>query len=167
MPSRKLFELGIPRDFFYFRNRLFFKASLLYEYLWISQHSGRNAAIATGVKPQMLSVWNITGDGDALAIGGNHFIHAVRRNIDINIILFNNAIYGLTKGQYSPTSEKGFVTRTSPFGTIEEPCLVGEIVIGAKGKFFARTFDANVNCHPYLHGSRKTKGICCGSTSEL
>jgi 2-oxoglutarate ferredoxin oxidoreductase subunit beta len=107
---------------------------------------GRAAAIATGVKttnPE-LSVWEITGDGDALAIGGNHFIHAIRRNIDINIILFNNEIYGLTKGQYSPTSVKGLATKTSPFGTVEEPFSVGELVIGAKGKFFARTVDSNV-----------------------
>lgn len=82
--------------------------------------------------------------GDALAIGGNHFIHAIRRNIDINIILFNNEIYGLTKGQYSPTSKKGLVTKTSPFGTVEEPFSVGELVLGAKGKFFARTIDTNV-----------------------
>ena len=86
----------------------------------------------------------MTGDGDALAIGGNHFIHAIRRNIDINIILFNNEIYGLTKGQYSPTSQKGIVTKTSPFGTVEEPFSVGELVIGAKGKFFARTIDTNL-----------------------
>jgi 2-oxoglutarate ferredoxin oxidoreductase subunit beta len=91
-----------------------------------------------------LSVWQITGDGDALAIGGNHFIHAIRRNIDINILLFNNEIYGLTKGQYSPTSNKGLVTKTSPFGTVEEPFSVGELVIGAKGKFFARTVDSNI-----------------------
>jgi 2-oxoglutarate/2-oxoacid ferredoxin oxidoreductase subunit beta len=107
---------------------------------------GRAAAIATGVKtanPE-LSVWQITGDGDALAIGGNHFIHAIRRNVDMNIILFNNEIYGLTKGQYSPTSSKGLVTKTSPFGSVEEPFSVGELVIGAKGKFFARTIDINV-----------------------
>jgi 2-oxoglutarate ferredoxin oxidoreductase subunit beta len=89
-------------------------------------------------------VWNITGDGDALAIGGNHFIHAIRRNVDINIILFNNEIYGLTKGQYSPTSVRGLVTKTSPFGTVEEPFSVGDLVIGAKGKFFARTIDTMV-----------------------
>jgi len=107
---------------------------------------GRASAIASGVKianPD-LSVWQITGDGDALAIGGNHFIHVIRRNVDINIILFNNQIYGLTKGQYSPTSTKGIVTKTSPYGTIEEPFSVGELVIGAKGKFFARTIDANI-----------------------
>lgn len=83
---------------------------------------GRAAAIATGVKvanPQ-LTVWQISGDGDGLAIGGNHFIHALRRNIDINIILLNNRIYGLTKGQYSPTSPRGFVSKSSPYGTIED-----------------------------------------------
>src|SRR5674476_619167 len=107
---------------------------------------GRAAAIATGIKianPDLM-VWEMTGDGDALAIGGNHFIHAIRRNIDIKILLFNNEIYGLTKGQYSPTSNKGLVTKTSPFGTVEEPFSVGELVIGAKGKFFARTVDTNV-----------------------
>jgi 2-oxoglutarate ferredoxin oxidoreductase subunit beta len=115
---------------------------------------GRASAIATGVKtanPE-LSVWQITGDGDALAIGGNHFIHAIRRNIDINIILFNNEIYGLTKGQYSPTSTKGLVTKTSPFGTVEEPFSVGELVIGAKGKFFARTIDTNIALSTQIYG---------------
>ncbi len=104
---------------------------------------GRALPIATGIKvvnPQ-LSVWVITGDGDALAIGGNHFIHTVRRNIDINILLFNNEIYGLTKGQYSPTSKLGAITRTSPYGTVEHPFRPGELVIGAQGKFFARCID--------------------------
>ncbi|MEA1896935.1 MAG: 2-oxoacid:ferredoxin oxidoreductase subunit beta [Bacteroidota bacterium] len=107
---------------------------------------GRAAAIASGVKVANpgLSVWEITGDGDALAIGGNHFIHLVRRNIDINLLLFNNEIYGLTKGQYSPTSKKGITTKTSPFGTIETPFHPGELVIGAQGKFFARTMDNNI-----------------------
>ena len=80
----------------------------------------------------------MTGDGDALAIGGNHFIHAVRRNIDINILLFNNEIYGLTKGQYSPTSKLGKVTKTSPFGTIEHPFNPGELVLGARGNVSRR-----------------------------
>jgi 2-oxoglutarate ferredoxin oxidoreductase subunit beta len=104
---------------------------------------GRAAAIASGVKVAnpRLKVWQITGDGDALAIGGNHFIHAVRRNVDINLILFNNQIYGLTKGQYSPTSKKGFVSKTSPFGTVEMPFRPGELTIGARGQFFARTVD--------------------------
>ncbi|HOK60682.1 MAG TPA: 2-oxoacid:ferredoxin oxidoreductase subunit beta [Tenuifilum sp.] len=107
---------------------------------------GRASAIATGVKVAnpTLSVWQVTGDGDALAIGGNHFIHAVRRNIDINILLFNNQIYGLTKGQYSPTSPLGAITKTSPFGTVEHPCRPGELVIGAQGKFFARSLDVDV-----------------------
>lgn len=107
---------------------------------------GRATAIASGVKcanPD-LNVWVITGDGDAMAIGGNHFIHLVRRNIDLNVILFNNKIYGLTKGQYSPTTDRGFVTKTSPFGTIEEPFVPGQLVLGAKGTFFARGVDSNV-----------------------
>ncbi|HDP75368.1 MAG TPA: 2-oxoacid:ferredoxin oxidoreductase subunit beta [Bacteroidales bacterium] len=107
---------------------------------------GRATAIATGVKVANpnLSVWLVTGDGDALAIGGNHLIHAVRRNIDINILLFNNQIYGLTKGQYSPTSPLGAITKTSPFGTVEHPFRPGELVIGAQGKFFARSLDVDV-----------------------
>ncbi|MFC2129122.1 thiamine pyrophosphate-dependent enzyme, partial [Bacteroidota bacterium] len=107
---------------------------------------GRAAAISSGVKvanPE-LSVWNITGDGDALAIGGNHFIHCIRRNIDINILLFNNEIYGLTKGQYSPTSKEGAVSKTSPFGTVERPFSPGALTIGANGSFFARTIDSNI-----------------------
>lgn len=107
---------------------------------------GRASAIATGVKVAnpTLTVWQITGDGDALAIGGNHFIHAIRRNIDINIILFNNQIYGLTKGQYSPTSQLGKVTKTSPYGTVEHPFNPGAIVLGARGTFFARSLDVEL-----------------------
>lgn len=107
---------------------------------------GRAAAIATGVKvanPE-LKVWIATGDGDALAIGGNHFIHAVRRNVDMTMVLFNNEIYGLTKGQYSPTTKLGKVTKTSPTGTIEKPFKPGELAIGSGGTFFARTIDAEV-----------------------
>ena len=107
---------------------------------------GRAGVLASGVKAAnpKLSVWQITGDGDALAIGGNHFIHEVRRNINLNICLFNNQIYGLTKGQYSPTSLFGQITKSSPFGTIEQPFNPGELVIGAKGKFFARSIDSKV-----------------------
>ncbi len=107
---------------------------------------GRAGVLASGIKTAnpKLSVWQITGDGDGLAIGGNHFIHEIRRNIDLNIILFNNQIYGLTKGQYSPTSLFGQITKSSPFGTIEEPFNPGELVIGAKGKFFARSLDNKV-----------------------
>jgi 2-oxoglutarate/2-oxoacid ferredoxin oxidoreductase subunit beta len=107
---------------------------------------GRAAAISTGVKlaNPRLSVWMATGDGDSLAIGGNHFIHVIRRNVDINILLFNNQIYGLTKGQYSPTTPMGKVTKTSPQGTIEHPFTVGELVMGAQGTFFARVPDNNI-----------------------
>ena len=106
---------------------------------------GRAPALATGVKlaNPKLSVWQITGDGDALAIGGNHFIHAIRRNIDINILLFNNRVYGLTKGQFSPTSDIGMKTKSSPQGTIDNPFNPGELVIGASGHFFARVADTN------------------------
>ncbi|MDZ7741915.1 MAG: thiamine pyrophosphate-dependent enzyme [Bacteroidota bacterium] len=106
---------------------------------------GRAAAIATGVKLSnpKLSVWMITGDGDCMAIGGNHFIHSVRRNIDLNIMLFNNKIYGLTKGQFSPTTPEGTKTKSSPQGTFEPPFFTGELVIGAQGNFFARAVDNN------------------------
>ena len=107
---------------------------------------GRAAAVATGFKvanPQM-TVWQISGDGDGLAIGGNHFIHAVRRNVDINMLLLNNKIYGLTKGQYSPTSDRGFVSKSSPYGTTEDPFIPAELVFGARGNFFARTIDVEL-----------------------
>jgi 2-oxoglutarate ferredoxin oxidoreductase subunit beta len=113
---------------------------------------GRAAAVATGVKvanPE-LSVWVATGDGDCLAIGGNHFIHAVRRNVDINILLMNNKIYGLTKGQYSPTSDRGFVCKSSPFGTIEDPFRPAELTFGARGTFFARSIDTDVKNSPEI-----------------
>ncbi|MBR2050726.1 MAG: 2-oxoacid:ferredoxin oxidoreductase subunit beta [Rikenellaceae bacterium] len=108
---------------------------------------GRANAIATGVKTANpdLSVWVATGDGDSLAIGGNHFIHAIRRNVNLNVVLFNNEIYGLTKGQYSPTSKLGKITKTSPYGTVEKPFNPGELVIGAKGTFFARSIDAEMD----------------------
>lgn len=107
---------------------------------------GRAAALATGIKlaNPKLSVWMITGDGDSMAIGGNHFIHVARRNPDVNILLFNNKIYGLTKGQYSPTTPKGSKTKTSPQGSFEIPFNPGELVMGAKGKFFARVVDTNI-----------------------
>jgi 2-oxoglutarate ferredoxin oxidoreductase subunit beta len=104
---------------------------------------GRAAAIATGVKLNNpgLSVWVATGDGDSLSIGGNHFIHACRRNIDIKIILFNNRIYGLTKGQYSPTSEKGKKTKSTPYGSVDFPFNPVALALGADATFIARTLD--------------------------
>lgn len=115
---------------------------------------GRATAVASGVKcaNPSLSVWVITGDGDAMAIGGNHFIHLVRRNIDLNVIIFNNKIYGLTKGQYSPTTDRGFKTKTSPFGTIEDSFVPGQLVIGAGGSFFARTIDTNLKMSQEVYG---------------
>ena len=104
---------------------------------------GRALPIASGIKitNPKLSVWVVTGDGDSMAIGGNHFIHTIRRNIDLNVLVFNNKIYGLTKGQYSPTTPKGSITKTSPNGTIENPFMPAELVMGAQGSFFARVVD--------------------------
>ena len=154
--QKALTDLGISRENFAFISGIGCSSRFPYYMNTYGFHGihGRASAIASGVKisnPE-LSVWQITGDGDALAIGGNHFIHVIRRNVDINIILFNNEIYGLTKGQYSPTSSKGLVTKTSPFGTVEEPFSVGELVIGAKGKFFARTIDANIALSTQIYG---------------
>ena len=122
---------------------------------------GRGGAAATGVKtanPE-LAVWQITGDGDCLAIGGNHFIHSVRRNVDINILLFNNQIYGLTKGQFSPTTQKGKVTNSSPFGTVERPFHPAELTFGSRGTFFARTLDVDLKTtQAVLTASAKHKG---------
>ena len=106
---------------------------------------GRAPAIATGLataRPD-LSVWVVTGDGDALSIGGNHLIHALRRNVDVKILLFNNQIYGLTKGQYSPTSERGKVTKSTPMGSVDHPFNPLSIVIGAEATFVARAIDTD------------------------
>ncbi len=106
---------------------------------------GRAPALATGLKLHNpdLSTWVISGDGDSLSIGGNHLIHAIRRNININILIFNNEIYGLTKGQYSPTSSKGLVTKSSPFGSLDRPFKPAQLVLGAGSTFFARTLDTD------------------------
>jgi 2-oxoglutarate ferredoxin oxidoreductase subunit beta len=108
---------------------------------------GRAPALATGValaRPD-LEVWVITGDGDALSIGGNHLIHALRRNVDMNIVMFNNQIYGLTKGQYSPTSEVGKVTKSSPFGSLDTPFNPVSVALGVEATFVARTHDMDRN----------------------
>lgn len=106
---------------------------------------GRAPAVASGLKIQNpeLNVWIITGDGDGLSIGGNHLIHALRRNLDVNILLFNNEIYGLTKGQYSPTSQQGKVTKSSPFGSIDRTFVPGKLALGAGSTFYARTIDTD------------------------
>ena len=104
---------------------------------------GRAPAIASGIKLSNpdLSVWVVTGDGDAMSIGGNHFIHVLRRNIDMNILLFNNRIYGLTKGQYSPTSEVGKITKSTPMGSLDYPFNPPALAFGASATFIARTID--------------------------
>jgi 2-oxoglutarate ferredoxin oxidoreductase subunit beta len=106
---------------------------------------GRATAIASGVKcaNPALDVWVVTGDGDGLSIGGNHLLHIIRRNLDVTILLFNNRIYGLTKGQYSPTSEKGKKTRSTPFGAVDYPLQPLSVAIGAEATFVARSHDVN------------------------
>jgi 2-oxoglutarate ferredoxin oxidoreductase subunit beta len=106
---------------------------------------GRAPAIATGIATarEDLSVWVVTGDGDALSIGGNHLIHALRRNVNMTILLFNNRIYGLTKGQYSPTSEPGKVTKSTPMGSVDYPFNPVSLALGAEGTFVARTIDSD------------------------
>jgi len=146
--QRTMAGMGIPREKFAVISGIGCSSRFPYYMSTFGFHTihGRAAAVASGVKlanPD-LSVWVITGDGDAMAIGGNHFIHLIRRNIDINLILFNNRIYGLTKGQYSPTSDRGVRTKTSPFGTIEDPFVPGQLVIGSRGTFFARSIDSNI-----------------------
>jgi len=140
-------ELGIPKEDFVVVSGIGCSSRFPYYMNTYGFHSihGRAAALATGIKlaNPKLSVWMISGDGDSMAIGGNHFIHIARRNPDINYLMFNNKIYGLTKGQYSPTTPKGSKTKSSPQGTFETPFNPGELVIGARGKFFARAVDTN------------------------
>lgn len=146
--QRAMAEMGIPKEQFAVISGIGCSSRFPYYMSTYGFHTihGRATAVASGVKaanPE-LSVWVMTGDGDAMAIGGNHFIHLIRRNIDLNLVLFNNRIYGLTKGQYSPTSDRGFVSKTSPFGTVEDPFVPGQLVIGARGTFFARSIDGNL-----------------------
>ena len=145
--KKALPEIGVPKEKIVFVSGIGCSSRFPYYINAYGFHSlhGRAPAIASGIKianPD-LSVWIITGDGDSMAIGGNHFIHILRRNINVNIILFNNKIYGLTKGQYSPTTPMGSVTKTSPDGTIEPPFLPGELAMGAQGTFYARVVDTD------------------------
>jgi 2-oxoglutarate ferredoxin oxidoreductase subunit beta len=140
-------ETGIEKDKVVFVSGIGCSSRFPYYINTYGFHSmhGRANPIASGIKVSNpnLSVWIVTGDGDSMAIGGNHFIHTIRRNINVNILLFNNKIYGLTKGQYSPTTPKGSVTKTSPDGTIENAFMPGELTMGAQGTFFARTVDSD------------------------
>ena len=138
-------ELDIPKEKIVFISGIGCSSRFTYYMDTYGMHSihGRAAAIASGVKTTNpdLDVWIVSGDGDAFSIGGNHFIHLMRKNFDVNYLVFNNQIYSLTKGQYSPTSERGKITKTSPFGTIEEPFNTAELALGAKASFVARTLD--------------------------
>ena len=138
-------ELGIPKEDFLIVSGIGCSSRFPYYMDTFGFHSihGRAPAVATGAKlanPD-LSVWVITGDGDAMSIGGNHFIHVIRRNVDMNILMFNNQIYGLTKGQYSPTSELGKVTKSTPMGSLDFPFKPPQLTLGAGGTFVARTLD--------------------------
>ena len=140
-------ELDVPRENLVIVSGIGCSSRLPYYVNSYGMHSihGRAPAIATGLAAsrQDLSVWVITGDGDALSIGGNHLIHALRRNVNIKILLFNNRIYGLTKGQYSPTSEQGKVTKSTPFGSLDTPFNPLSLALGAEASFVARTIDSD------------------------
>lgn len=140
-------KLGLPKEKFAFVSGIGCSSRFPYYMETYGFHTihGRAPSVATGLKianPD-LSVWMITGDGDGLSIGGNHLLHILRRNPDINILLFNNRIYGLTKGQYSPTSETGKITKSSPMGSTESPVNPLKFALAAEASFVARTYDAN------------------------
>ncbi|GAA5509785.1 2-oxoacid:ferredoxin oxidoreductase subunit beta [Novipirellula caenicola] len=141
-------ELGVPREKTVFISGIGCSSRFPYYMNTYGMHSihGRAPTFATGLKSTRpdLMVWVITGDGDALSIGGNHFIHCLRRNLDINIVLFNNRIYGLTKGQYSPTSTEGQVTKSTPMGSIDHPLHPLSVALAAEATFVARSIDAHV-----------------------
>jgi 2-oxoglutarate/2-oxoacid ferredoxin oxidoreductase subunit beta len=140
-------ELGLPREKIVFISGIGCAARFPYYMETYGMHSihGRAPAIATGLSTSRpdLSVWVVTGDGDALSIGGNHLIHALRRNVNLKILLFNNQIYGLTKGQYSPTSELGKVTKSTPMGSLDWPFNPLSLAIGAEATFVARSIDTD------------------------
>ncbi len=140
-------ELGIERERLVFISGIGCAARFPYYMRTYGMHSihGRAPAIATGLATSRpdLSVWVVTGDGDALSIGGNHLIHALRRNVNVKILLFNNQIYGLTKGQYSPTSELGKVTKSTPYGSLDYPFNPVSLAIGAEATFVARSIDTD------------------------
>ncbi|NYJ75814.1 2-oxoacid:ferredoxin oxidoreductase subunit beta [Allobranchiibius huperziae] len=140
-------DLGLRRENIVFISGIGCAARFPYYLDTFGMHSihGRAPAIATGLATSRedLSVWVVTGDGDALSIGGNHLIHALRRNVNIKILLFNNKIYGLTKGQYSPTSDVGAVTKSSPLGSVDQPFDPVSLALGAEASFVARTMDSD------------------------
>jgi 2-oxoglutarate ferredoxin oxidoreductase subunit beta len=157
-------ELGIKRENTVFVSGIGCSSRFPYYMNTYGFHSihGRAPAVATGIKASNpeLSVWVITGDGDALSIGGNHLIHAIRRNLDINILLFNNRIYGLTKGQYSPTSEFGKKTKSTPFGVIDYPLNPLSVALAAESTFVARSVDTfTTHLQDMVERAMKHKGV--------
>jgi len=146
--KKVLATIGDPRENTVFISGIGCSSRFPYYLNTYGMHSihGRAPAFATGLKvcrPD-LKVWVITGDGDGLSIGGNHLMHAIRRNVDVNIILFNNRIYGLTKGQYSPTSETGKITKSSPVGSLDNPLSPLSLAMGCGASFVARSIDVNI-----------------------
>ncbi len=141
-------QLGISRENIVFVSGIGCSSRFPYYMNTYGMHSihGRAPAIATGLKSVRpdLQVWVITGDGDGLSIGGNHFLHTIRRNVDLRVIMFNNRIYGLTKGQYSPTSPLGKITKSTPFGAIDNPLNPLSVAIGCEATFVARSIDVNI-----------------------
>ncbi|HVA98096.1 MAG TPA: 2-oxoacid:ferredoxin oxidoreductase subunit beta [Bacteroidia bacterium] len=156
-------ELGIPRENIVFISGIGCSSRFPYYMETYGMHSihGRATAIASGLKATRpeLSVWIVTGDGDSLSIGGNHFIHLLRRNFNVNILLFNNEIYGLTKGQYSPTSREGTVTKSTPMGSIDHPFNPLALSLGADATFVARSMDRDpVHLREMLKKADQHKG---------
>ncbi|MEZ4702804.1 MAG: 2-oxoacid:ferredoxin oxidoreductase subunit beta [Rhodothermales bacterium] len=147
--QRLMPELGVPREKIVFISGIGCSSRFPYYMNTYGMHSihGRAPAVATGLKVSRpdLDVWIITGDGDSLSIGGNHLIHILRRNVNVQLLLFNNQIYGLTKGQYSPTSEQGKVTKSTPYGSIDHPFNPVAVALGADSTFVARTMDRDPN----------------------
>jgi len=155
--------LGIPKEKTVFISGIGCSSRYPYYMNTYGMHGihGRAAAIASGLKaanPE-LDVWVITGDGDSLSIGGNHLIHVLRRNFDLNILMFNNEIYGLTKGQYSPTSPKGKISKSTPYGSVDHPFNPIALALGAEGTFVARAIDRNpVHLRSVIEAAHKHKG---------
>ena len=166
-------DLGLQRENIVFVSGIGCSSRFPYYLDTYGMHSihGRAPAIATGLAMTRsdLSVWVVTGDGDALSIGGNHLIHALRRNINMTILLFNNRIYGLTKGQYSPTSETGKVTKSTPMGSVDTPFNPVSLALGAEATFVARTIDSDRThlTDGAAGGGRPLRHVAGGDLPEL
>ena len=166
-------ELGVRRENTVFISGIGCAARFPYYMNTYGMHSihGRAPAIATGLavtRPD-LDVWVVSGDGDALSIGGNHLVHALRRNVKLTILMFNNQIYGLTKGQYSPTSEVGKITKSTPFGSIDTPFNPVSLALGAEASFVARTHDLDRKhmIETFRARARSPGGFLCRGLPEL